>query len=145
MYATLTTTASATDPKALYRHFLHEIFVRGHLEKLDEFLDPEYVNHDARPGSPDGPEGVRQIVAEFRTAFPDLSMTVHDQVAEWDMVCSRVTTRGTHRGPLFGKPPTGREVTMTGITMVRIVDDRIVESWVKNDCVSLMKQLGVGA
>jgi predicted ester cyclase len=139
---TTTTTASCTDPKALYRHFLHEIFVRGHLEKLDQFLVPTYVNHDARPGAPVGPDGVRQIVTEFRAAFPDLSMTVHDQVAEWDMVCSRVTTRGTHHGPLFGTAPTGRPVTMTALTMVRIVDGRIVESWVKNDTASLMHQLG---
>jgi steroid delta-isomerase-like uncharacterized protein len=132
-----------TGPKAIYRRFLEEIFIKGRLEKLDEFLVPDYVNHDARPGAPTGPEGVRQIVTEFRSAFPDLSMTVEEQVAERDLVCSRVTTRGTHRGPLFGAPATGCAVTMTGITMVRIVDGRIAESWVKNDTASLLKQIGV--
>jgi predicted ester cyclase len=136
------TTLELTDQhKAFYRRFLQEIFVEGRLEKLDEFLLPSYVNHDARPGAPAGPEGVREIARQFRAAFPDLSITVEAQIAEGDLVCSRTTTRGTHRGELFGIPPTGRAVTMTGLTMVRMVDGRFLEGWVKNDVAGLMRQM----
>jgi predicted ester cyclase len=62
-------------------------------------------------------------------------------VAEGDLVCSRATTRGTHRGEFFGIPATGKSVTMAGLTMVRIVNGRLVESWVKNDVMGLMKEL----
>ncbi|MBD1853012.1 ester cyclase [Cyanobacteria bacterium FACHB-502] len=64
----------------------------------------------------------------FRAAFPDLEITIDDQIAEGDKVCSRATTRGTHQGDIFGIPATGNVVTMTGMTIVRIVDDQIAES-----------------
>jgi predicted ester cyclase len=101
-----------------------------------------YVYRDAPPGTPAGPEGIKQIVSMFRAAFPDLKITIDEQVAERNLVCSRTTTRGTHRGELFGIPATGKSITMPGLTMVRIVKDRLVESWVRNDVTSVMKQLG---
>lgn len=130
-----------TKNKTLYRRFLQEVFVEGHVERLDEFVTPAFVNHDARPGAPAGPEGVRQIVELMRAGLPDLTITVEEQVAEGEIVCSRATTRGTHRGMLFGHPPTGKVVSMTGLTMTRIVDGRLVESWVKNDFAGMMRQL----
>jgi predicted ester cyclase len=53
--------------------------------------------------------------------------------------------RGTHRGPIFGLAPTGKAVTMTGMTMVRVADGRLVESWVRNDVMGLMSQLAAGS
>ena len=78
----------------------------------------------------------------FRKAFPDLKIAIEELVAEGDKVCARATTRGTHKGTFFGIPGTGKAVTMSGLTMVRIVDGRIIESWVKNDVGSLMRQIG---
>jgi steroid delta-isomerase-like uncharacterized protein len=135
---------TTADRKALYQRFIEEVFNRGRLEATDELLSPSYVLHDAPPGTPSGPEGVRQIVSTFRGAFPDLKITIEDQVSEGDRVCSRTTMRGTHQGAIFGVAPTGRTVTMSGLTMVRIVDGRLVESWVKNDVMGLMGQLGAG-
>lgn len=104
------------------------MFNEGRLEALDELVSPSYVLHDAPPGTPDGPEAIRQIVTTFRTAFPDLRITIEDQIAEGEWVCSLATTRGTHRGTLFGIEPTGRTVTMTGLTLVRIADGRLVRA-----------------
>ena len=131
--------------KAIYRRFIQEVFNEGRLDRLDELLSPSYVYRDAPPGTPPGAEAIRQVVTMFRGAFPDLTVTIEDQVAEGDQVCSRTTTRGTHRGTLFGFPATGKVVTMPVLTMARIVDGRVAESWVKNDVVSLMNQLGAGA
>lgn len=131
--------------KAVYRRFIQEVFNEGRLEVLDGVLSPSYVFRDAPPGTPTGAEGIRQVVAMFRAAFPDLTITIDEQAAEGDLVCSRTTTRGTRRGAIFGLPPTGNAVTMTGLTMVRVVDGRLVESWVKNDVMGLMSQLGAGA
>lgn len=130
--------------KATYRSFIQIVFNEGRLDAVEEYLSPKYVLHDARPGTLAGREGVKQIVSIFRAAFPDLNITIEDQVAEQDKVCSLTTMRGTHKGSLFGIAPTGRTVTVTGLTMVRILGGRIVESWVKNDETALMNQLGAG-
>ena len=141
----MTTLTEMTDQnKAAYRRFIQEIFNEGRLEKLDELLAPSYILHNAPLGTPPGRDGVRQVVTMFRTAFPDLEVTIEDQVAEGDKVCSRTTTRGTHRGAIFGIRPTGKAVTMRGLTLVRIADGRVAESWVSNDVMSLMNQLGAG-
>jgi steroid delta-isomerase-like uncharacterized protein len=131
--------------KAVYRRFIWEVFNQGRLATLDEVLSPSYVYRDAPPGTPSGPEGIKEIVSMFRAGFPDLEITIDEQVAEGDLVCSRTTMRGTHRGILLGIPGTGKAVTMTGLTMVRIIDGRLVESWVKNDVMGLMSQLGAGS
>jgi predicted ester cyclase len=131
--------------KAVYRRFIREVFNEGGLETLEEVLSPSYICRDAPPGTPPGPEGIKEIVSMFRAGFPDLGITIDEQVAEGDLVCSRATLRGTHPGVLFGIPGTGKAVTMPGLTMVRIIDGRLVESWVKNDVMGLMSQLGAGA
>jgi steroid delta-isomerase-like uncharacterized protein len=130
--------------KTFYRRFIKQVFNEGRLDLVDGLLSPSYVFHDAPPGTPPGPEGIKQIVSTFRAAFPDLEITVDDLVAEGDKVSARTTMRGTHRGVFLGFPGTGKAVTMTGLTMVRIVDGSLVESWVKNDVMGLMRQLGAG-
>jgi predicted ester cyclase len=127
--------------KALYQRFIQEVFNEGKLDNLDQFLAPAYIVHDPPPTARNGAEAVKQIVTAFRTAFPDLSITIDELVAEGDIVCARATSRGTHNGPLFGIAPTGKSITMTGLTMVTIIDGRLTESWVRNDITGLMNQI----
>jgi predicted ester cyclase len=94
---------------------------------VDELLSLAYVNHDAPPEA-SGREGVKQIISMFRAAFPDSQITIDDIVAEGDKICARTTTRGTHRGPLFGIAATGKAVAVAGLIMDRFADGRIVES-----------------
>jgi len=131
--------------KAVYRRYLQEVFNQGQVELLDELLSPSYVYHDAPPGTPPGAEGIKQVVKMFHTGFPDLEITIDDMVAEGDKVAVRTTTRGTHTGMIFGIPPTGKVVTMRGQTLVRIVAGRLTDSWVNNDVMGLMNQLGAGS
>ena len=134
---------AAEKNKAIYQRFIHEVFNEGRFDRLDAFLSPAYVYRDAPPGTPPGADGIKQIVSMFRAAFPDLRITIEQQVAENDYVCSRTTMCGTHRGDLFGILATGNPVAVSGMTMVQVVDGRLVESWVKNDFMGLIKQLGV--
>jgi steroid delta-isomerase-like uncharacterized protein len=129
--------------KAIYRRFIDEVFNKGRLEALEQLLSSSYIYRDAPPGTAPGWDGIRQIVTQFRSAFPDLHIAIEEQVAENDLVASRTTTRGTHRGQLFGIEATGKRVVVPGLAMVRVVDGHIEESWVKNDVASLMAQLGV--
>lgn len=128
--------------KAIYREFIQRVFNEGRLDILDRFLAPSYVIRDAPPGTPPGAEGVKQVVSMFRDAFPDLEITLDEVIAEGDVVAASSTVRGTHRGEIFGIPATGKPVSISSLTMVRIVDGRLVESRVKNDTAALISQLG---
>lgn len=128
--------------KQLYRRFIQEVFNEGKVEATEDLLAPDYVLHDAPPGTPTGPAAVVGVVRMFRAAFPDLVITLDALVAEGDLVCARATTRGTHRGPFMGTAPTGNTISMAGLTMVRVTGGRIAESWVKNDTAGLLRQLG---
>jgi predicted ester cyclase len=132
----------AKQNKAIYRAFIQRVFNEGRVDSLDEFLAETYVIAEAPPGAPVGAEGVKEAVGMFRGAFPDLEITLDDLIGEDDWVAARSTLRGTHRGPLFGIAPTGNSVSVTSLTLVRLANGRLVESWVRNDVAGLMSQLG---
>ena len=130
--------------KATSRRVVDEIFTGGKFEAIDECFDPGYVGYDvASPEPVRGPQGVKEQAQGYRTAFPDVQMTIEDQVAEGDRVVTRWTARGTHQGELFGIDPTGKQVTITGVTIDRFSGGKIVESWDTWDTFGLMQQLGV--
>ena len=131
------------DNKALVRRFLEDAYSAGKLELLDELLAPSYVDRDAPPGTPPGRDGIRALMTTFRSAFPDFHFTIEDQIAEGDKVATRYTVRGTHQGALFGIPPTGKQVTVRGISVYRIADGQLHEAWVNYDALGMMQQLGV--
>ncbi len=105
-------------------------------------MDPDFVDHDALPGQSPDREGHRQILAAFRSAFPDLKVTTEDVVVEGDKVVSRWTARGTHQGELMGIAPTGNGVTIKGIDVLRIAGGRIAERWAQFNSLEVMQQLG---
>jgi hypothetical protein len=82
------------------------------------------------------------VVAEFRSAFPDFHDSIDIQVAEGELVVTRFTSMGTHRGTFMGVEPTNKELVWTGITIDRVSGGRIVESWANWDMMGLMQQLG---
>lgn len=133
-----------SEAKQIARRVLDELFNEGRLESADELFAPGAVSHDpAQPEPTIGPEGVKQSVTGYRTAFPDVRCEIEDQVAEGGTVATRWTARGTHQGELMGIAPTGRQATVTGITIDRIEDGKIVESWTNWDTLGLLQQLGV--
>ncbi|MGI5467598.1 ester cyclase [Streptomyces sp. CA-132043] len=89
-----------------------------------------------------GPEGVRDWVRAFRTAFPDVSDTVQEQVAEGDIVISRVRVVGTQLGPFRGLPPSGRRADFEAIGIDRFRGEQVIERTAQFDMVDLMRQLG---
>ena len=134
---------STEENKVLARRFLEEVFSEGNLDAIDELFAPDWVDHDAaRPEALHGSEGARQLVEGYRGAFPDLHITVEDQVAEGEKVVTRWTARGTHQGELLGIPPSGNQVTITGITIDRFSGGKMVESWDNYDALGMMQQIG---
>ncbi len=128
--------------KAIVRRFVEEVQNGGDLAALDALAAPGYVNHSAPPGVPPDREGLKQLTAMFRQAFPDGRMTIEDMVAEGERVATRKTFRGTHRGELMGIPPTGKAVAIGLIDIVRVADGKVVESWSVADDLGLLRQLG---
>jgi predicted ester cyclase len=128
------------------RRVLLELWGAGKLEVADELYSPDYVDHVAKgpeSGEVRGPEGIKQAVMLFRTAFPDLTYTVHEEMAERDLVWTRFSARGTQQGPFLGVAPTGRVITYTGMDLNRIAKGMIVESWVNYDALALLQQIGL--
>lgn len=128
--------------KALVRRFEAEVWNGRNPSLVDEFFAPNHVFRAA--GSPPlDREGHRQMIAHFQNAFPDGQDTTDDLIADGDKVAHRWTYRGTHQGTFQGIPPTGKQITLTGISIWRFEDGKIVESWHELDTLGLMQQLGV--
>ncbi|HEU4493370.1 MAG TPA: ester cyclase [Rubrobacteraceae bacterium] len=87
-------------------------------------------------------DAARQEAADFRRGFPDVVSTIEDLAAEGDRVAARWRARATHLGQYAGIPPTGKEVEFTGISMYRIEEGEIAESWTVEDDLGLMRQIG---
>jgi steroid delta-isomerase-like uncharacterized protein len=106
-----------------------------------QFLSPDFVfKGPSMP--PMDITAYKQFGAAFREGFPDLAHTIEDQVAEGEMVATRVTFTGTNKGPFQGMPATGKQVKITGIAIDHVVNGKIKERWVDFDVMGLMQQLG---
>ena len=134
---------SAEESKGIVRQFWG-VWGEGNIELVDELLAPDYVNHSpATPDLPTGPDGVKGVVAMFRSGMPDLRVLVGDMIAEGDKVATRYTLEGTHEGELFGVPPTGQRLSIKSISVERVSDGKIREHWRITDTLDMMQQLGV--
>jgi predicted ester cyclase len=102
----------------------------GDLEALDELMAPELADEFKRD------------VAEIRRAFPDYAGTNVEQIAEGEEVANRFVFLGTHLGEFEGVSPTGKRVEFVGHSIDRVVEGKIVESWVEVDTLGVMRQLG---
>jgi steroid delta-isomerase-like uncharacterized protein len=119
--------------KALARKFFEEAWGKGNVATVDEFMSAEYVEHPRPSTLSPGAEGLKQLIAAYRTAFPDLKTMLDDIFAEGDRVAFRWNVSGTHLGDWLGIPPTGNHVAANGITVFRISDGKVVESWTSID------------
>ena len=129
--------------KALSRRAIEEIFVAGNLDVVDEIVSEEHVHHDpAIPEEGRGREHFKEFASMYRSAFPDIHLQIEDQIAEGDRVATRWVASGTHEGDLMGISPTGNRVTVAGMTIDRIADGQIVESWDNYDALGMMQQVG---
>jgi steroid delta-isomerase-like uncharacterized protein len=130
------------DNKEIVRRLAEEPW-SGNWDVVGELASPEYVGHEpTQPEPTRGPTGIREFVQGYLAAFPDGRVTIDHQFGEDEYVASRWTGRGTHQGELMGIPPTGRQVTVTGITLSRVVGGKVVEEWTNWDTLGMLQQLG---
>ena len=136
---------SDQDIAELAVRFTDQAWNGGDLSVVDEVFSTDYIGHDApRPEPVHGPEGMKDFLRMYHTAFPDAHIALEDIIVAGDKVVTRWSATGTHDGVLMGIPPTGKSVVFTGIRIFRVADDKIVEGWVNWDTFGLMRQLGAG-
>jgi steroid delta-isomerase-like uncharacterized protein len=116
-----------------------EVITNGRLELTDQLFAEDFYwpQFDLR-----GPDGVRTWVTAFRAAFPDIDDRVQEQIAEGDVVVTRVKCVGTQLGPFRGLPPSGRQATFTAVGIDRFRGEKVIERSADFDIVDLMRQLG---
>lgn len=102
-----------------------------------------YADDAVYHGVGSGIEAIRGFYDAVWGAFPDARLEIEDVVSEGDRVACRYAMKATHQGPFQGIPATGRQITLTGITILRLVNGRCVERWNQADFLGLMQQLGV--
>ena len=130
---------------ATSRRVLEECFNEGRIDVVDQICAPDIVQHDpALPEDARGTGAVKQQIQMYRTAFPDLRVTIDDIFASRDEVVIRWTSEGTNDGELMGMPPSGRQARITGISIDRYDGaGRIAEGWSQWDNLGLLQQLGI--
>jgi steroid delta-isomerase-like uncharacterized protein len=128
--------------KALVRRWFEETD-KGSFGIIDELCAPDYVDHSPPlPGMGEGSEGVRRANTALTAAFPDTVHIIEEQIAEGDRVVTRLRGRGTFLGECLGIPPNGKVVEITGISIHRIANGKLVEHWANADLLGLLQQMG---
>ncbi len=132
--------------KNVVRRLFEEVWNKGNLAVADELFADNYSHHDSStPEFGRGPESEKKRATLYRTAFPDVRLTVEDIIAEGETVTARWSCKGTHKGGLSGIAPTGKQFTISGISVARFTNGKMIEGWVNWDALGLMQQLGIVA
>ena len=137
---------SIDDNKRAVANFVEVCQNQHNLAAADDIFHPDFVNHYAPGGHPLEPTprpagGFQAFYGMILQAFPDASVEINEQLAERDMVATRKTLRGTHRGEIWGLPPTGNRVELEFIDIFRVKDGKLIEHWTSMDLASLREQM----
>lgn len=118
---------SIDENKKLVRDYYERVVNTGLTERIDAYISPDYVEvHDGKRHAL-GIEGAKEHVLGVRRTYPDLHLTIEQQIAEGDWVATALVMRGAHQGEWLGIPPTGRQIQVTAVNLDRVVDGLIVE------------------
>lgn len=129
------------DAKTLIRQYYAELWNRWDAAAIDELIAPDIEFRGSIGQTVRGREEFRGYVERIRAAFPDFHNEIEELIAEGDRVVARLAYTGTHRGPLFGIPATGKRIQYDGIAIFTIRDGRIARGFVLGDVDGLKRQL----
>jgi predicted ester cyclase len=129
--------------KQVVRRVLDELFDKGDLDAADELIHPDFVNHEAPPNNPQGPEGLKETISWLRGLWGPMRAEIEDEISEGDKVVARVTMHGHHVGEFLGKQPIGEGFATKQIHIYRIEDGKVIEHWSVRDDLGQALQLGL--
>jgi len=127
-------------PKQTIVRWFEEVWNKGWRQAIDEMLPPDCLIHDGST-SLKGPEEFKKYFDLMRSAFSEIKVTPEEAISEGAMVCLRWSVKMRHTGDGLGMPATGRNVQMTGISIVRFNDGRFAEAWQNWDMLGVMQQI----
>jgi len=134
-------TSSFEENKQIVSRIWDEIWNQGNYDTCDEVLASDYFGHlpmmDVH-----GPEQFRQLVSTYRSAYPDVHLTVEDIFGAGDKLAVRWVSRGTHLGEMMGFPPSGNKIEIMGISLFRVENGKVAEEWEGFDTLKMMQQIG---
>ncbi len=128
--------------KLIVKRLINEVVNTGHLYLVEEFIAPDYIDHNAAPGEPQGIEGYKHYLSALWAAYSSFRVTINFQLAEGDFVMTRVTVQGVHHGEFLGLPASGKLISITGINIDRLTNGMIVEHWGEADRLGALLQIG---
>ena len=131
------------DNAAIIQRFIDEVINQGRYEVCDEIVAEDFLELDPLPGQRQGREGLKEVIAMMRAAFPDIHWVTEESISCGDKVVTRFIWTGTHRDNFLGIPATGRPVTVKGVVIDRLVNGRMADSRILMDTFGMMMQLGV--
>jgi steroid delta-isomerase-like uncharacterized protein len=134
---------SAEQNKSIVRRWVEEGWNKKNTALIDELYAPNFYQHEAGPEMATSREGLKQFVAMYLAAFPDLTFTIDDLVAEGDKVTWRFVATGTNKGSLMGAPASGKVASVAGIIIFRLENSRMAEAWLSLDTLGLLQQVGI--
>jgi steroid delta-isomerase-like uncharacterized protein len=128
----------------LIRKWFEEVWNQGREETVDAMSAKDVIGHGQAQHGADihGPEHFKQFMRGFRSAFSDIHVEIHDTVEQGDKVVARWTTTMTHTGTFLNTAPTGKHVSVNGISIQRFAGGKITEGWDNWDQLGLLVQLG---
>jgi predicted ester cyclase len=134
---------SSEENKRIARRVLQELFEEGNLAAAEELIRPDFVDHEAPPDNPQGPEGLKETVSWLRGIWGPMRAEIEDEICEDDKVVARVTMHGRHLGEFLGKSPTGKEFATKQIHVWRLERGKVIEHGSVRDDLGQALQLGL--
>ena len=129
--------------QTLVRRFFEEMCNQRKLAIADELFSSNHAYHDPQAPTGPGPDGVRQVISGYQTAFPDAHWNVEETIVADNVIVTRWTATGTQKNELNGIPATGKSVEVQGTWIHRFKNDKIIESWNVWDTLGMLQQLGI--
>ena len=134
---------STEQNKAVARQLIEDVISQGNINLADQLLKNDFIDHEELPpGTPPGVEGFKLLLGQLHSAFPDFKVTIHQLIAENDMVAVFMSWHGTQQGEFVGIPPSGNRISINVFDLFRLADGIIVEHWGMMDSMAMMQQLG---
>jgi predicted ester cyclase len=127
--------------KEIVLRFNKEFIEKNNAEVLKEIVADGFINHTAPANFPKDVTGLVQFIGTLHKGFSDLSIDIHEQVGEGDMVATRKTIYGTHTGEIMGKAGTGKKVVLTVMDFVRVQDGKYTDHWGQNNIMQVIQSL----
>jgi steroid delta-isomerase-like uncharacterized protein len=129
--------------KTAVQNLIEKGFNQKDVDAFEAYFSPSLQDHALPPNMPQGFEGRKLFYSAMLAAFPDMQVQAEDVFAEGNKLVLRWSARGTHQGDMMGIPPTGKQISVSGIAIDRFENGQSVEHWEIFDQVGLMQQLGV--